>query len=280
MGIQVMMCWKGLKIYSMKLNKRNYFTIKNKYISNSKIGDYLKCPNFFFRKHILGNVERKETPAMRIGSAVDVYVTSGVAAFAKKYRMVSRRDKVSPKGVIQLPTAEFEQVIKIGQKVRSTSAFKELKGFKKQQILQHDMDLGMFHGICGIPDWYKIEGDHAIIVDLKTAKTINTVKYHYHCLSFNYYRQAGMYALLLKHNFNIKTFESRHLVVEKDPDGIYNCKTFTLDNDMIWKEMEFIADILEDISKESKFNPNDTSFKDAVVIGARPKSDGEWGVEI
>ena len=39
----------------MKLTHDNYFTLKNKYISNSKISDYLKDPSYYKAKHIDDN---------------------------------------------------------------------------------------------------------------------------------------------------------------------------------------------------------------------------------
>ena len=85
-----------------KLTKRTYFTAKNKYISNSKIGDWLKDKRFFYEKHVLGTVEKKDSAAFRIGSAVDTFVTVGEKQFHEKYIPVARRSKEQPNGIIEL----------------------------------------------------------------------------------------------------------------------------------------------------------------------------------
>lgn len=269
----------------MKLNKTNYFTKKNQYISNSDVGLYLKCPKRFSDKK-KGKVVKSETPALRIGKAVDVYVSEGPASFARQYVASARRSiKNPPKTFTELTLAEYAQVEAMGKKVRSTSAYKALvKGkFKKQQVLQYDMKLGRFKGICGIPDFYKIDDNgHAIIVDLKTSATINPFKYHYHCLTYGYYRQMAMYSYLLAKIFpstiHSKKLEYKHLVIEKDPDGIYNVATFILDPDLVTKERDSLVRTIHEIKNTKTFKPKNASWEDATVIGGKKEEEGGWDI--
>ena len=46
----------------MKINKKNYFSIKNQYLSNSRLGDFLKCKRFFFELHIAGTKKKEKAP--------------------------------------------------------------------------------------------------------------------------------------------------------------------------------------------------------------------------
>ncbi len=247
----------------MKLNKKNYFTVENKYISNSKIGDWFKDINYFYKKHVLGTITQKQTDAMLIGSAVDVWLTEGANIFHSKYKAVTRRNlKNPPEGVTELTMSVYKNVEALCKRVQKLSIYKELQKFKTQEILQMDMDLGLFKGICGIPDWFLIDGDTAIIVDLKTAKDINKRKYFWHCIDYGYFRQQAMYQMLIQHNYpEVKECISYHLVVGKDyqtlPVALYQ-----LDQKMVDEETTNIKLNLIDIKTEKEFKQKDISFSE------------------
>ena len=57
-----------------KINAKNYYSV-NGYLSNSKIGDWLRDPYYFYQKHVLGTIPNKQTAAMLIGNAVDEWLT-------------------------------------------------------------------------------------------------------------------------------------------------------------------------------------------------------------
>lgn len=253
----------------MKLTKRNYFTIRNKYITNSKITDWLKDKNYFYRKHVLGEIPQKVTDSMVIGKAVDTWLTEGEKKFRDNFIAVTRRNLSNPPDdYTELPMNQYAMVEKICRRVEQIQAFKELKGFKKQKILQYDMDLGIFEGIAGIPDWYKIvDNELGIIVDLKTAPSIIPIRYYRHCYDYGYFRQQAMYQMLLEYTANIKKFESYHIVVEKDPDEIFDVAIFKLNQNIIEDKKKEINQILADIKKERRFLPKNISFADAIDLG-------------
>jgi hypothetical protein len=253
------------------LTKDDYFSIRNKHISNSRIGDFLKDKNFFKKKHLTGEIENKKTTPMLIGSACDRWLTAGKDAFLKEYIAVSRRNlKSPPVGITELTQVQYDEVVSICESVERQDAFKELADHQKQQILTMPMELGLFEGLCGIPDWFKVEGSKTTITDLKTAEQAKiAVKYHYHCLDYNYYRQMAVYDLLIRHNFpEVKEVKHRHLTVEKDPDGIYKVYTFKLNLERIEMEKENILDnILPAIKAETEFAPSNVKWSDEVEIG-------------
>jgi len=253
------------------LTKENYFTIANKYISNSRIGDFLKDKHFFYQKHITGEIENKKTNPMLIGSACDRWLTAGKDMFLKEYICVSRRNlKSPPVGITELTQTQYDEIVAICESVERQDAYKELKDHTTQQILTMLMELGLFKGLCGIPDWFKVEGSKAIITDLKTAEQAkSSVKYHYHCLDYGYYRAMGFYDILIRHNYpEVKEVEHRHLVVEKDPDGVNKVYTFILSQERIELEKENILDnILPAIKSETEFAPSNVKWSDSVVIG-------------
>lgn len=263
----------------MKLTHTNYFTNANRYLSNSKISDYLKSKEFFYRKHILGTVEKKETPALIIGKAVDLWLTKSRQHFEKLYiRMEKKNSKLDAK-LIQLTAREYDEVVGICEAVEKTKAYKQIKKYKKQQILQHEEKIGLFDGLCGVPDFYKIdELGNCIIVDLKTSVTNDTKKYFYHAKDYGYFRQQAMYQMLLKMiHPEINSIESRHIVVEKDPDKIYKVKTFRLDQDEINKCLEKVFEIIEEIKAEKKWKDKDTTWEDMEELSDPRVKKAEWG---
>lgn len=261
----------------MELTKDNYFTIENKYISNSRIGDWLKDKNYFYKKHVTGEIRNIKTEPMILGSACDLWLTKGREYFEKQYICVSRRNlKNPPEDVIELNQTQYEKIVSICTNVERQEAFKELKGHTSQQILTMPMELGLFEGLCGIPDWFKVEGKKAVITDFKTSEQAkNPIKYHYHCLDYGYYRQMAMYDLLIRFNFkDVEEILHRHIVAEKDPDGINSIYTFILSEERVNLEKDIILDtILPAIKSETEFAPSNVKWEDAVVIGSLNKDD-------
>ena len=247
----------------MKLTKSNYYTTKNRYISNSKISDWLKSKRYFYEKHVLGTREKEETAALIIGKAVDTWLTVSRREFEKQYIRVARRSKEDGK-IIQLTESQYDEVVGICEAVEKHSCYQEFKNAKKQVILQMDKKIGMFPGICGIPD--AISQDNKIIFDLKTSNTIDPKKYFYHAQAFGYFRQQAIYQMLMEETMGATGVISYHLVVEKDPDKIYKVRTFLLDQYIINQEKENVKKILENIGKEEKFEDEDVSFTDAILL--------------
>ena len=252
----------------IKLTHKNYFTKQNKYLSNSKIGDYLRDPYFFYRKHIVHKVDYMVTDPMIIGSAVDCILTESLYLFKKRYMTVSRRTK-DETYEYQLTESMYNTVMNIAEAVKRTTAYKDLKKakYKRQVLLKHDMPLGSFKGMCGMLDFLKIDGDAAHIVDLKTAVDASPHKYAYKCEDFGYFRQMAMYSMLVMYNYpEVKHVSCSHLVVEKDPDEIYNCRTFFFDDIRIQSEIFKLGELIKEISEVKEWKRSDISWSDAEIL--------------
>lgn len=254
-----------------KLTKENYFSIANRAITNSRISDWLKCKNYFKRKHIDGTVDFKRTSAMITGSVVDELLTQ--EEITGNYIVGDKRKKEFKdlENVNVISQLQYDEMIGLASAVEETSAYKELKDYIKQDILQFEGDYGdYFDSIAGIPDFYKIvktpDGHKCIIVDLKTSQTINPVLYAKHAEGLGYYRQQAFYQILLAKKYpQIDEFESRHIVVEKQRD-IYNVGTFVIDQWKIDVEKDEIKRIIEEIKNEKSFKKKDASWDEAVTI--------------
>lgn len=256
----------------MRLTKANYHSLENRYLTNSRVNDFLKDKNFFYRKHISGEIKQVKTDALIIGSAVDTWLTQGRAAFEKNYVAVSRRNlSAPPEDYTELTIAQYQDIIDICTAVTRQQAYKDLKDFKRQTILSMSMELGSnFCGLAGIPDFYNVIGEKALIVDLKTAEQAkNSAKYDYHCVEYGYYRQLAFYDILLRHRHpEVKEVVHAHLVVEKDVDKIFNVYTFVLSARRIEREKRYLLEmVIPEIAKEVDFLPRNTTWNDAAEIG-------------
>jgi len=250
------------------LNHENYFTKENKHLSNSKISDWLKSKHYFYKKHISCETSQSVTDAMVLGSAVDTWLTESREEFEKQYIQVTKRSRNGDTPWrYQLNKTMYDAVENMCTSAEDSPALKALSDYETQKILQSDIQLGHFDGIAGIPDLIKIDGDTCEIVDLKTAKTIDPTKYHWHCIDFGYYRQQAMYQILAENIYKCKNFRSRHVVIEKDPDGINHVQTFILNQGRINKDKDFLFQVFESIKNEKDFLPHKASWDDAIEIG-------------
>lgn len=252
----------------------NYYTPQNRYLSNSKINDWFRDKHFFHRKHILGEIEAKESRPLLIGKAVDTLLIAGQAQFDKEFVVVKKK---SPKtffkpDVTELNEGEFEEISGMVQSLRESPAYQSLvtEGHTTQQILYKQMPIGQhFIGICGIPDFFLVKGNKCIITDLKTIADASPNKHHYHCLDYGYYRQMAMYSILIQHFSKKKLkFEYRHLLVEKDSDKLYKVYARRLAPARIDLERDnIIKNIIPAIAAETEFKKFSQDWSDAVEIG-------------
>ena len=257
---------KGEKLN--KLSQDNYYTKQNKYLSNSKISDFLKDKCYFKDLHLDNTKSKEVTDAMIVGKAVDCWLTSGVNEFVSKYTLVDRSSKKDDEYEYRLNESMHEQITGICRAVEATDAYKDIidKKYKSQQIFSIDMELGNFKGLCGIPDWYRIDKSRTcFIIDLKTTADADPKKYYYHCKEYGYFRQAAMYRRLIRGKYkNIKEFINLHLVVEKGE--INHVFAYELDNAEVVEAGEYLHEIIEQIKEEKDFLSPNPKWEERITI--------------
>jgi len=261
----------------MNITEKNYHTLENRYLTGSRMKDFLKCRRYFYELHISGERIRKGKEAFVIGSAVDTWLTRGEDAFKREYLAVSRRNiKNPPTDYTELTMAQYDEIVALCKVAERQPAYKELSEHNAQEIIKTDMPVGEhFCGLSFIPDWYKIEGDTCIITDLKTSQDGSKNKYHWHAVSYGYYEQMAVATIIFKKiNKDIKNFVYRHLVIEKNADGLPIPYTYFLDNERI----ELIItntekQIIPDIAREKEFKPKEVNWKGSETIGG---VDNDW----
>ena len=247
------------------LNHENYHD-KNRYLTNSKINDFIKSEYYFYQKHIEGSIKSPVTDPLIIGSAVDEWLTKGFDSFKKKYDVVTRRSYKAPTPYrYQLNNTMYEQVESLCKAVESTEVYKDLKDYAKQVILTKKMPLGnYFDGLAGQVDFIQVIKDKIIIVDLKTTQTVKN--YYYKCVDYGYIRQGTMYRMLAQKEYGIDKEVFYHLVVEKDPDKIYNTYLYKFPNEVLDFGMRELELIIKKVKTIKKYQPKKLNWADAQDI--------------
>ena len=256
------------------LTPENYYSFGNRALTHSKIKDYATCPNYFYRKHVLGEIESNETDAFIFGAVVDKLLSG--ESFDTKYRIVERRTKALKEaaelaGETLILQSHYDEIIEVADAVEQTDAFQTIKRFAAAQvILQAQAKINEhFDCIAGRPDFYWID-DHGtcFIVDLKTAKTAEHKPYYYQALGYHYDSQLAMYKKLLeKLNPDIKQFRCFNLVAAKQRD-VYKVELFEFDSVTIERAEEWLAEQIQSIEDETEYRKYNPSFDKPVIFGS------------
>lgn len=275
----------------MKLNSKNYHQANSLYLTSSKINAYLTDPYYYYEKHVLKTLEDEKTDALLLGSAVDCYITKGKKAFNRLFKPVTRRTNVEGLKYTEMTQASYQEAVTISERVMATQAFKELDGFERQVVLEQKDPLWVFEEpmkepaivgkgippLCGMLDFLKVENEKAIIVDLKTARTADPKKYYYHAQDYGYFIQAAVYTKLVRVNYpQVKTIDFYHLVVSKENKNLYQVQTFKFDTNLIEQHITQVNNLILEISLRKEWQRKDSSFKDAILLGATAVMPAEW----
>lgn len=264
----------------LQTRENDYFELNNGLLTGSKLKDYKKDPAFFYKKHVTGEIEQKITEALQIGSAVDCWLTAGKKEFDESYTVFTggaKRDTKHPDFKYHLTEKIYDEVVAICEKVEQQPAYQDLmKLFECQKILKVDMDVGShFDQLAGIPDWFHVDEEKKVanIVDYKTAYSADPNKYHYKCKDMGYYFQQAVYQMLIENLFDVNCCISKHLVTEKDPDGIYHSYTFLLNQERIDEEKEKLSWLLEDFKNDEEFKSPLATWDDMTEIGGKKNTE-------
>lgn len=256
------------------LTPSNYHSLNNGALSRSKLKDYATCPQYFYRKHISGEIAKEDKPAFKIGSGVDDLCAQDI--LSKEYVCFEgdRRTKegkteyamLESSGKTILSKSDYEQIMGLSCAIQETTAYQQLKDHQRQTLLQIPMDLGKhFQILAAMPDYMLIKDRHAILTDLKTSKTINPRAYFFHCRDYWYFEQFAIETIILKELDLADTFEYRHITVEKTKD-IWNVATFKFDEVDIRVAMGQVQSLLAKLKGDTEFKKKDATFDDMILI--------------
>lgn len=258
------------------IKKEDYFKTNNRVLTRSRLTDYIKCPNFFYRKHITGEIKKEEKKAFAIGSAVDELLTT--MSNMDKYVVISgdgrtkevkeQRQLAEEAGLIVLSEDDYNTILGLANAIEATTAWQDLK--KKgefQALVAMDIKIGEhFDHLAGLPDHLLIEGDTCFISDLKTSMTIDKNKYYYHCKEYGYFLQAALYRFIIGVNHpEIKKFVNQHIVVEKAKD-LWRVQCFELPQEEVDKAMAIIKETIVAIENDKDFKKKDATWGDSILL--------------
>jgi hypothetical protein len=248
----------------------NYFETNNRQLTRSKITDYLKCPRYFFQRHIEGSIAQEEKDCFVTGKLVDELLTD--SPMDNLYFIGSKATKEGKQALAEGKTVitqvKWDSDFGMALAVSQTSAMKELVGFNSQVVISTPIIGGEhFDKLCGLPDWLWISDDQkeAVIADLKTSADIDTKKYYYHCKSYAYFLQQAVYQYILEKMYPGIICTSYHLVVGKEKN-IWPVKTFLLDPEEIELEKSRIPSYIEMIANDKTFSKADASLNKPILL--------------
>jgi len=200
-----------------KVTQQNYFDLNNKVLTRSKAKDFTIDKNYFYKKHITGEIIQEPKKAFMVGSVVDELLT--LLDNKNKYAVVEgdgrtkavKEEKLAmeEKGFTVMSADDYENIMSMVIAVEETDAYKKIiaDGYVKQGILQAEMDLGEhFSSLASMIDFYKIDGNKCTIVDLKTTQDIDPLRYHYNAIKFWYYKQMAINTWLFSVSISATAF--------------------------------------------------------------------------
>lgn len=255
------------------LKQEDYFKTNNGYLTRSKISDFRLSPNYFYRKHILGEIKDKDKDCYRIGSATDDILAqiankNNYHIFDGDFRSKENRQMkadLEAQGKIVVKEAEYQQIMALAIAVESTEAYQHLNTYPRQVLLQCELAFAnaSFHGLAALPDFAKITNDSADLCDLKTTTGLpifNGQKWRYKCQDMGYFSQFALQTIILQRQ-GIKNFTYRHLIVDKT-ENINNVYAVMIHPQFIEDEIPDLLDTIEEIGN--------SDFKKPVVSWADP----------
>ena len=235
-------------------------------VSNSYLSKLAKCPANAW-------VKQEETAALLFGRATHSYILEGPDAFFKEFavfpKYMDRRTKEGKQEYLGFQEAnrgkdvisedDYDTITSMADSViRHPFACKLLsQGRSEQSVYWTDKETGIY---CKCRPDRIPDGDHGVIVDLKTTTDARPKQFLSSVLSYGYDRQAGMYIEGLNEVSNVKVDAFIFIVVEKTAP--YMVATYTLsDTFLSYGKIKF-HNLLE-LEKQCRENDEWPSYQDA-----------------
>lgn len=202
-------------------------------ISNSYLGRLDHCP-------AAARIPMPETPALAFGRAFHSFTLDGLQSFGRDFAVAPAWDRRTKEG-----RAAYEAFVKesIGKTVISEEDFKTIEDMF-QAIAEHPIAAKLLMegrsemSVFWIDEETKLpckcrpdripDGDHGVILDLKTVRNASIHAFTSAVMSFGYAREAGMYIEGFNAVTNAKVDAFVFICVEKEPP--YRTEIYTLED--------------------------------------------------
>lgn len=258
----------------VNLTQDNYFSTGTKALTHSKIKDYALCPNYFYRKHILNELEDGTSDAFIFGGVVDKLLSG--ESFNTKYRIVPRRtaalkEEAALNGETLILQSQYDEIIEVASAVELTDAFQHIKlHANTQDILQVPMEINEhFDSLAGKPDFWWLDKETGVcfIVDLKTAQSADPRRYYYQAIGYHYDSQLANYqSLILTLHPEVKAFRSFNLVAAKQKE-VYSVELFEFTPEQMNIAHLWLQKQIKALSQEKEYKKYNPSFDKPVIFG-------------
>jgi hypothetical protein len=277
------------------ITDKNYYDLNNRGLSQSKIKDYIICPNMFYRKNISGELEKEEKKSWDVGTAIDSILTgeNSISNFLvleppkdvpeekkKTYFMTNAgkeyKQQLIDSGKKIITESDYELIINVADAVDKTTAWKEIKKeYIFQEIFCIEEKVGNhFDYLTGKIDVYKIVEDTAYILDVKSTASlpinlmtgnVNKRKFYYSSLDYGYFIQMNYYKRLIQKKYpDVKNFVFLNFAVEKKEP--FNTFLFYVANNDVSKYDAIIDQTIERIKNDNEFKKRDVTFDNAELL--------------
>jgi hypothetical protein len=277
------------------ITDKNYYDLNNRGLSQSKIKDYIICPNMFYRKNISGELEKEEKKSWDVGTAIDSILTgeNSISNFLvleppkdvpeekkKTYFMTNAgkeyKQQLIDSGKKIITESDYELIINVADAVDKTTAWKEIKKeYIFQEIFCIEEKVGNhFDYLTGKIDAYKIVEDTAYILDVKSTASlpinlmtgnVNKRKFYYSSLDYGYFIQMNYYKRLIQKKYpDVKNFVFLNFAVEKKEP--FNTFLFYVANNDVSKYDAIIDQTIERIKNDNEFKKRDVTFDNAELL--------------
>lgn len=263
------------------LTRENYYSDENVAISNSKVSDFFKSRDYFYRKHILHEFKEAPSDAMKMGSIVDAMLSFDPIPYTPKVLKKNDPQRFEEQKLLSedkfISQAKFDEAQKRAWAVMKTPAYQwyQDNDAQHQVVLQGELDVdGSKIPICGMADVITVTKDVVYIDDYKssTLALIQTPKkWFYTCVDRGYFRQLAVYRHLyrLMNPDDKREIKCRHFVVAKENDHLYRTKVYNIDDTLIdaaFNEFEYGVKAIHKAIVNDSFEDAPTDWDTAETI--------------
>jgi len=270
------------------LTRENYFSPENTAISATKVRDFLKSKELYYKRYVTRELPFDATPSTQLGKLVDDVIERGSLDHFKSHYHVAVLKKDNPELFAEQKTMDPERIITADAYARVIAMCDKILRSPFYSFYNPLANPGVkvewqkplwatVNGvdICGLLDVLSFQFDKnhklvAYIDDLKTtnSSSIRSAKtWAWHVLDYGYHRQMACYRLLVAQAFpEAERIECRHFVVGTSKADYHPLRLFRFPDSLLAKgEAEFL-ETAKAISVEQEFIDKLPSWDEAEEI--------------
>jgi len=266
-----------------KLTIDNYYHEARPHISNSQISDYLKDPEFFYRRHVLLELPFKVTDPMKRGLVVDAILTGvpdeeGRVIIPYQKKVLKRDDPEKYEEQKEMddrylvPERIWDEAMELTEYVYRQPFWQAgLSKAQFQVVLESQME-GL--PICGLPDRVDYKKGEWWITDLKCVspmKISSPAKWLWNALDMGYIRQAALYQYLWakKKRMSVTDMKRKirffHAAAAHFEPGLNKVELYEVPQSLMDEQLEVIRDVLRKI-KRNQFDSPKVKWNKAITL--------------